>query len=100
MPEPSSPDALVVAHFDLPGDAIGSVVTALARRCGTPTSHSTARGTDSSGHGRERGPGELPGLVGERELPHGRIETTTMSSDNVGSGDIVVRFEEIPLAEH
>ena len=40
-----------------------------------------------------------PGLVGDRELPHGRIETTTMSFDNVGSGDIVVRFEEIPLAE-
>jgi hypothetical protein len=100
VPEPSSPDALVVAHFDLPGDAIGSVVTALARPL--RYAHVTLDGTRYRlvlGTAENAHLVSSPGLVGDRELPHGRIATTTMSFDNVGSGDIIVRFEEIPLAE-
>jgi hypothetical protein len=36
-------------------------------------------------------------VVGDRELPHGQVESSSLSFTNVGSGDVVVRFEEIPL---
>ena len=38
-----------------------------------------------------------PGRIGDRELPDGRVELSTLSFSNVGSGDVIVRFEEIPL---
>ena len=38
-----------------------------------------------------------PGRIGDRELPHGPVDHSTLSFANVGSGDIIVRFEEIPL---
>jgi hypothetical protein len=38
-----------------------------------------------------------PGQVDGRQLPHGVVQHDTISFSNLGSGDVVVRFEEIPL---
>lgn len=98
VPDPSSPDALVVARFDLPTDRIGGLLTALARPVRyayvtlDETRYRLVLGTAENAHLVVS-----PGLVGDRELPHGRIETSTMSFGNLGSGDITVTFEEIPL---
>lgn len=100
VPAPSSPDSLVVARFDLPADRVGGILTALARPVRyayvnlDDTRYRLVLGTAENAHLVSS-----PGRAGDRQLPHGRIETSTMSFGNVGSGTITVTFEEIPLTE-
>lgn len=99
VPEPSRPDALVVARVDLPSDPLRQVLATVARPLDHPyafvdgTRYRFVRGTAGGAHLLRS-----PGRVGDRELPHGRLEASGLSFANVGSGDVVVRFEEIPLA--
>jgi hypothetical protein len=89
---------LVVARFDLPSDPFGTLLTTLARPIryaeatldGTP--YRLVTGTAGNAH-LLRSPGE----VGDRTLPHGALDHSTLAFGNVGSGTVTVRFEEIPL---
>ena len=98
IPEPTTEDALVVARFELPDDVLGSLATTLgrplryARAVVDSTSYRLVPGTATSAH-IVRSPGRL----GDRVLPHGRIDHDALSFENIGSGDVVVTFEEIPL---
>lgn len=100
VPEPSRPDALVVARFDLPVDPLSRMLAAVARPLRYPyvfvdgTRYRFVTGTADGAHIVRS-----PGRVADRELPHGEIETSSLSFTNVGSGDVVVRFEEIPLTQ-
>jgi hypothetical protein len=99
VPEPSQPDALVVARFDLPTDPLSRLLATVARPLRYPyvfvddTRYRLVRGTAEGAHLLRS-----PGRVGERQLPHGPVDASSLSFTNVGSGDVVVRFEEIPLA--
>lgn len=100
VPAPSEPGALVVARFDLPGGLLRRALATVARPLDYPyvfvddTRHRLVTGTAGSAHLLSS-----PGEVGDRELPHGEFEASTLRFTNVGSGDVVVRFEEIPLTQ-
>ena len=98
VPEPTSEDALVVAHFELPGDPIGRLVAAVARPLRFPqvtvdaTRYRLVSDTAGGAHIVRS-----PGRIGDRDLPHGPVDHSTLSFANTGPGDVVVRFEEIAL---
>lgn len=99
VPEPRSAESLVVARFTLPSDPIAKLLTSIAkppRYAGVTidgTAYRLVIGTAGSAHLLRS-----PGATGERQLPHGRVQHSTLSFSNVGSGLITVQFEEIPLA--
>jgi hypothetical protein len=98
VPAASNPDSIVVAHFELPADPVGQMTAAVAR----PLRYSYVR-IDGTRYRLVTGtaPGahilRSPGKIGTRELPHGPMEHSTLSFENVGAGEVTVRFEEIPL---
>ena len=98
IPEPTSADAMVVARFELPDDSLGSLATTFARPFRYShvivdgNSYRLVTGTAPSAHIVRS-----PGHVGDRVLPHGRIDHDSLSFQDIGSGDVVVTFEEIPL---
>lgn len=98
VPEPSRPNALVVARFELPSDPVGRILATVARPVRYArvaiggTDHRLVTGTAESAHLLRS-----PGQVGDRALPFGRLAEASLAFGNVGSGTITVRFEEIPL---
>jgi hypothetical protein len=98
IPEPSDPNSLVVAHFELSRDPLRQLLKLVARPIDYPSvtvdgdnEYRLVLGTASGAHLVSS-----PGRIGAVELPNGELTHTTLSFDNIG-GDIVVRFEEIPL---
>jgi hypothetical protein len=98
VPAATNPDSIVVARFELPGDPLGHLTAAIARpmRYAYVTidgsRHRLVTGTASGAHLLRS-----PGRVGTRQLPHGPLAHSTLSFENVGTGEVKVRFEEIPL---
>jgi hypothetical protein len=98
VPAASSADSIVVARFNLPRDPVGQMTAAIARPLRyTYVSidgkrHRLVTGTASGAHILRS-----PGRIGTRELPHGAMAHSTLSFENIGPGEVTVRFEEIPL---
>jgi hypothetical protein len=101
IPEASNPDSLVIARFELPGDPLGHLTAAIARPMRYAyvnidgTRHRLVTGTAPGAHLLRS-----PGKIGTRELPHGALAHSTLSFENLGNGEVKVRFEEIPLLAH
>jgi hypothetical protein len=100
IPQPSDPNSLVVAHFDVSGDLLRQLLKLVARPIDYPsvtvdgdTEYRLVLGTAGGAHLVRS-----PGRIGADALPHGELAHTSLSFGNIG-GDIVVRFEEIPLIE-
>src|SRR5207344_2445553 len=90
IPEPTNPDAIVVAHFELPADPVGRFLATVAR----PLRYARVAVDDTSyrlliGDAENAHIVRSPGRIGDRELPHGRVEHSSLSFSNIGSGDVV-----------
>ena len=100
VPQPTRDDVLVVAHFDLPTDRLGALASAVARPLRYArvlidgVDYRLVTGTAPNAHLIYS-----PGQIGDRRLPHGPLDISTLGFRNTGPGDVVVRFEEVPLSD-